>query len=330
MGDEEGEAPAAEEEVVVVSLTAADVERGISMLCKSVDGTSYAYTKLTLPGEEEDKMFTEISKLSEYPRLRYVDLSKNKIKDISPLLSMPHLLAADLATNLVDSISVFSTGLDNADRLKPLDYLQFLDLTENKLTELPNINLPFLTTLTLNNNQISSVQKMELVPKLSTLALNGNQITSLQGLPPSLIELSMMQNQITSLEGIQNLPKLKILNLQENQLKLLTGFTPAHSQLRVVRLKANQVTRMREPGVSCLKVLLALEELDCSENPVAEVEAYRVRCKRRIPTLKLLDEAPFEEDEVTASREPEDMSEGSAMIEPPTPPPEAEDAPAEE
>ena len=48
MADEEGEA-ATEEEVVKVSLTPELIESGISMLCKSEDGTSYAYTKLTLP-----------------------------------------------------------------------------------------------------------------------------------------------------------------------------------------------------------------------------------------------------------------------------------------
>ncbi len=42
--------------------------------------------------------------------------------------------------------------------------------------------------------------------------------------------------------------------------------------------------------------------------------------------LKLLDEAAFEDEEISASKEPEDTE---ALAEPPTPPPEA-DAPAEE
>ena len=49
--------------------------------------------------------------------------------------ALPHLLAADLESNMVASINTFTGGFDNSDRLKPLEYLQFINLTERQAVD---------------------------------------------------------------------------------------------------------------------------------------------------------------------------------------------------
>ena len=84
--------------------------------------------------------------------------------------------------------------------------------------EIPALNLPVVTTITLSFNQLTGpIPSLDQVPKLGFLQLNGN---NLEGTIPSL----------------QNVPELNRLFLSDNQ---LTGPLPTLDHLRMTDLKIN-------------------------------------------------------------------------------------------
>ena len=82
---------------------------------------------------------TDISILEKYIHLRYVDITKNYIKDITPLSHMTHLLVLTANQNLIKEV-----------KLDELPYLQTASLARNKIGSLAGLNHPMLEHLCLN------------------------------------------------------------------------------------------------------------------------------------------------------------------------------------
>ena len=80
---------------------------------------------------------TSIELLRTYIHLRYVDLSKNAIRQVAPLVSLQHLLSLNLSANAVSSMRA----------LEPLPYLQVLNVSQNRLLALDGCSHPMLEHL---------------------------------------------------------------------------------------------------------------------------------------------------------------------------------------
>lgn len=83
---------------------------------------------------------TDISLLKSYIHLRYIDLSNNNLKDITPLNSLTHLLTLKLDFNKLTSA-----------KLDPLPYLQHASFSNNKIKSTEGISHPKLEILNLNS-----------------------------------------------------------------------------------------------------------------------------------------------------------------------------------
>ena len=83
---------------------------------------------------------TDITMLSSYIHLRYVDLSRNNLRDLSPLNSLTHLLVLNVNNNHLTSA-----------RLDQLPYLQTISFANNKIKSLEGIDHPMLEHLNLNS-----------------------------------------------------------------------------------------------------------------------------------------------------------------------------------
>ncbi|XP_042781111.1 leucine-rich repeat and guanylate kinase domain-containing protein isoform X3 [Panthera leo] len=177
----ESEMPNLEEEFDGV-LREEVVANALHQLGRSGSGTEQVYLNLTLSGCG----LIDISILCEYVHLQKLDLSLNKIEDLSCVSCMPYLLE--------------------------------LNASHNKLTTFFNFKPPKNLK---SNNQIEKMTGLEELKALQVVDLSHNQISSLQGLENHdfLEVINLEDNKIAELgeiDYIENLPLLRVVNFLRN------------------------------------------------------------------------------------------------------------------
>ena len=94
-------------------------------------------------------------------------------------------------------------------------------LTDENLVEIPYglEQFKFLTTLNLDQNQISKIENLDKNINLNVLYLNNNKITKIENLDNNinLQRLYLYDNQITKIENIHHLEKLKYFRLFDEE-----------------------------------------------------------------------------------------------------------------
>ncbi|NXG34170.1 LRC23 protein, partial [Dromaius novaehollandiae] len=230
---------------------------------------------------------TDISLLQCYIHLRYVDLSENKLRDLSPLSSLTHLLWLKVDGNLLTSAC-----------MQELPYLQFISFAHNRIKDMEGITHPRLANLSLKGNKIKTALGLSQgqLFSLHILELRGNELESTAGLNlPKLKNLYLAQNAISSLEGLEGLGQLTTLHLRDNQLETLDGFCSTMKCLQYLNLRSNGISSLQE--VAKLQVLPMLRALVLLDNPCSDEADYRVEVLVLLPHLERLDKEFFEEDE---------------------------------
>ncbi len=145
-----------------------------------------------------------------------VHLSRNQIKDLSPLLSCSALANLDLAGNQIEAVP----------DLKGLPALERLDLRMNALTNLNGITgHPWLKELELYGNKFLAPMGIAHLPRLEWLGLTGNALTLLEGLEdlPALRNLQVSSNQLLALDAaiLTALPALRRVEASNNNIQTL-------------------------------------------------------------------------------------------------------------
>lgn len=151
-------------------------------------------------------------------RLRNLDLSKNKLTNLSDDISKLKLLKQlNLDSNKLEWLP---------DALVNLKKLEMLNVSNNLLAALPDSfsSLTNLKQVYLNNNRIKMfpVQLLGL-SNLEVVELANNKITEIPDGMSELYaaELNLSQNEISNLsDDLHQAPRLKILRLEENCLSL--------------------------------------------------------------------------------------------------------------
>lgn len=278
--DEEGEE---DEEFEVNPLTQELAAEALSLLCKIGNGLAHAYVRLDIHGKE----ITDVEMLKTFIHLRYVDVSQNKLKDISSVNSLSHMLTLKADKNLLKSA-----------KLNELPYLQQANFSSNKIDNLEGIEHELLETLNLNSNEIAEVVGLD--PKklahLSTIELRNNKLKSTAGLNlPALKKIYLGENKIETIDDIGRLKHLSTLHLRDNKIKTLDGFTENMENLQYLNLRKNDIATFDE--VSKLKCLPKLRALILRENPVSHEDGYRIEVLVILRKLERLDQDLYVEDE---------------------------------
>ncbi|KFP04970.1 Leucine-rich repeat-containing protein 23, partial [Calypte anna] len=264
-------------------LTEEVLKEGLSLLCKTSDGLAHAYVKF----EAKLKDLTDISLLECFIHLRYVDLSENKLKDLSPLSNLTQLLWLKVDGNLLASAC-----------MQELPYLQILSFAQNRIKNMEGITHPLLANLSLKGNKIQTLLGLShgQLFSLQILELRGNKIEKTAGLNlPKLKDLYLAQNAIQSLEGLEGLGQLTTLHLRDNQLETLDGFCSSMKCLQYLNLRSNRINNLKE--VAKLQVLPSLQVLVLLDNPCSDEQNYRIEVLVLLPNLQRLDKELVEEDE---------------------------------
>ncbi|XP_023795656.1 leucine-rich repeat-containing protein 23 isoform X2 [Cyanistes caeruleus] len=276
--DEEKE----EEEPAPCPLTEEILKEGLSLLTKTGNGLALAYVKF----EAKDKGLTDISLLERFIHLRYVDLSKNKLKDLAPLSSLTQLLWLKVDGNLLTSAS-----------MQELPYLQVISFDHNHIMDFEGITHPLLANLSLKENKIQKALGLshDQLFSLQVLELRGNKLETTAGLGVSkLKKLYLAKNTICSLEGLEEFKQLETLHLRDNKLEALDGFSDSMKCLQYLNLR-NGIKSFQE--VEKLQVLPMLQALVLMDNPCTEEPNYRLEVLSRLPQLQRLDKESVEKEE---------------------------------
>ncbi|KAJ3331699.1 hypothetical protein HDU76_002457 [Blyttiomyces sp. JEL0837] len=265
----------------VVQLTADVIAPHISLLARTGNGLSYAYTRLEIHG----KNIRNIDILENYVHLRYIDLSDNSIKDIDALASMEYLLAIDFHLNNIKTIPA------SMDRRK---YLQQANFSKNHITSIDVVSWPMLAWLNLNENKLTEL-KLQEFGELTHLEARGNKLKHTRGINARKLEkLYLAGNALTQVE-LEDKPHLQILHLRDNQINSLSGLTEGFKSLTTLNLRNNKIDNFDE--VAKLAVLPALKSLTLSENPVDQLPNYRLEVLSRLPKLEKIDKEPVADEE---------------------------------
>jgi len=202
---------------------------------------------------------TDAEDLAQLPQLRVVDLSKNRLTSV-------HLSAKGLG-----KLVLYRNSLQSAGFLQELPSLTQLDLGRNKLTELDAAISewnPVLTKAFLYENSLVSLPELHL-PLLTDLWVDNNLLEHLGflGFLPSLERLQAKHNRIRKLSlPIAASPLLKTLELAFNQLDSSESQKAVMSFARLTRLQLNDnpfaAEMMEDYRPWVLQMAPQLEELD--------------------------------------------------------------------
>lgn len=183
-------------------------------------------------------------------------------------------------STLTKNLYLFSNGIEklNADDFVGMENLEMLDLSQNKLTELPEKvfePLSSLRNLDLSSNQITNISENSFqgLILLERLYLYSNQIKAIH--PKAfdgmdhLLELKLQGNMLTSIPTLA-MPGLLLLDLRFNHLPTLGPSDIKLPNLESLKLGGVGLTSLNAELISNLK---NLHELDLSGNQLETLPA---------------------------------------------------------
>mmetsp|Transcript_3090 Transcript_3090/g.6396 ORF Transcript_3090/g.6396 Transcript_3090/m.6396 type:complete len:570 (-) Transcript_3090:4946-6655(-) len=159
----------------------------------------------------------DLSEIRQFKNLTELDISSNMLcRGVPELLNLRYLRRLTFSDN----------GLTCVQDLP--ETIEVLVLSHNLLQNLQIGSLRRLHTLDVSNNQLSSLEGLELLSGLKCLYMTHNRLESLDGLERNqgLLELDVAQNPIKTIEGLHALElndSLSVLNLKD---------TPYYNELR--------------------------------------------------------------------------------------------------
>uniref|UniRef100_A0A8I5TSS8 Leucine-rich repeat and guanylate kinase domain-containing protein n=1 Tax=Pongo abelii TaxID=9601 RepID=A0A8I5TSS8_PONAB len=235
------------------------VAKALHHLGRSGSGTEQVYLNLTLSGCN----LIDVSILCGYVHLQKLDLSANKIEDLSCVSCMPYLLELNASQNNLTTFFNF----------KPPKNLKKADFSHNQISEICDLSAYHaLTRLVLDGNEIEEISGLELCNNLIHLSLANNKITTINGLNKLPIKiLCLSNNQIEMITGLEDLKALQNLDLSHNQISSLQGLEN-HDLLEVINLEDNKIAELRE--IEYIKNLPILRVLNLLKNPIQEKSEY--------------------------------------------------------
>ncbi|XP_033049227.1 leucine-rich repeat and guanylate kinase domain-containing protein isoform X3 [Trachypithecus francoisi] len=235
------------------------VAEALHHLGRSGSGTEQVYLSLTLSGCN----LIDVSILCGYVHLQKLDLSVNKIEDLSCVSCMPYLLELNVSQNNLTTFFNF----------KPPKNLKKADFSHNHISEICDLSAYHaLTKLILDGNEIEEISGLEMCNNLIHLSLANNKIMTINGLNKLPIKiLCLNNNQIETITGLEDLKALQNLDLSHNQISSLQGLEN-HDLLEVINLEDNKIAELRE--IEYIKNVPILRVLNLLKNPIQEKSEY--------------------------------------------------------
>merc|ERR1719410_2221519 len=234
-------------------------------------------------------IINDITRIS-YPKLRYLNLEKNMIRNISSVFNLlTSLQVLNLGENMIDQLPAetfrYMTNLLhvnlNKNKIGQLQpgvfenaFLTKVNMSGNLLTEVRSksfSNLEILEVVDVSDNQISTIKNgaFDRIPHLKTLHLQKNKLTSYKGDIYSGISndteleyLDLSDNEMAYLypESFQFHPRLKWVSVAMNRFAFFpTQFIKNLQQLEYLNLEKNQIKSLEDNDFANLPNLRRLK-----------------------------------------------------------------------
>ncbi|KAK1947239.1 Leucine-rich repeat-containing protein 23 [Phytophthora citrophthora] len=272
---------------------------GLSRVDRVVDDSGYAFTALDVI----EKGLVSLEPIKSYSHLLYVNVSKNQIADASPLSELQYLVCVDLSDNVLTAPPVLTQP-----------YLQSLDLSGNKITStaLQGFESGSISVLKLNGNELNGLPGLQSLPSVTVLEAVGNAIEDLSSLAsdsaPKLEVLLLVSGfPIHNYMDIEHTE-----SLDENKITTLSGIESLPT-LTSLSLQQNNIETLE--AVHQLDQLPKLSSLNLIGNAVTQVEDYRSSIILLVPTLTHLDGDQLSDEDRLAAVELKHQREAEAAEE---------------
>ena len=172
---------------------------------------------------------TNVSVLDELYGLEYLDLSNNNVRDVSPLNNIGYLNTLILDGN---------SGVSGYSELEPS--LEYLSLNNCNITTLEDISNLELSALSVSNNNISTING---ITDMYYAELNNNAIKDVSFLKGKEINyLDLSNNNLTSTQGLDSV-KVEELLLNNNSIQELDLSNKELQYLSAAANKINKTTK---------------------------------------------------------------------------------------
>lgn len=170
----------------------------------------------------------------------------------------------------VKKLTLRSAHLESLSFLSGLNKLESVDLSGSRFPSQDLavfVNLPSLTSLSLNNCGLSSVAELSGAPALTYLDLSNNTIRNMDALSSitTLTELNLEHNAVTGLDALASLTNLTKLNIAHNS---VTDLSPLANCVNLTWLHAgnNSIST-----ITAVDQLPALYHLTLSYNNISDI-----------------------------------------------------------
>ena len=237
-----------------------DCEDVVYEILKNLDPYKYKINQLWYRVSMIDSLYQPYCAIDKVHTFKETAITCFKIKSL--------IKQCDLKTDVSslykeDILVIYSKKLKTLPEIN-LPNLKFLNLNDNDLTSIPEINLINLKYLSIDHNQVTHLQKLN-TPKLKQLSLYYNQLTIFPKIEQliNLTYLDLSQNRLIKLpKRVCRLINLKSLYLGNNQLIVLPSEIGQLTKLSSLSVLNNQLTTC-PPEVG---QLIQLRYLNLNEN----------------------------------------------------------------
>ncbi|MCF6256387.1 MAG: NACHT domain-containing protein [Gammaproteobacteria bacterium] len=152
------------------------------------------------------RFIRDISLITKFTDLEYVNLSGTKVEDLSPLNSLKNLTKLSLANTPVLRLDSLSKNTD----------IQFLDISRTKINDIsPLSKLVNLRTLNATDSEVKDLSPLSVTINLESLKLARTKVSSINPLSPckNLVEIDLAKTQVNNLEGLLECKKLASIDI---------------------------------------------------------------------------------------------------------------------
>lgn len=198
------------------------------------------------------------SAVSKLKHLQTLILNNNNISRVTAFLNSTVLSTLSMDTNKISDAGQLSRALRSVS-----GSLKYLQLTENLLTDLPDLSaMTLLETLYLSSNAISHTGIPRIPPSLKYLGLEQNNIQSLDSFTGNGFHYIVFMIQHNSIREIQgpNIPtSVETLDISVNLLSELTDDSfPSNCNIQTLTLDSNPITKVSPKAFASLTKLTYL------------------------------------------------------------------------
>ncbi|CAD2092283.1 leucine-rich repeat protein [Plasmodium vinckei brucechwatti] len=182
------------------------IKEGLSDIEKTLNGEGYAFSNLNCSYKNIEYIPKEIIN---YIYLKYINMSNNKIDNISNLYNLDNILFLDISYNLIN----------NLDEIKSLHLKNciYMNISHNSINIINDIKLKNIIELDLSYNNIENLN-IYFPETLKNLNMSNNNIKNIcfKNKLENIELLDISSNPIEDLNFYEIMPNIKTLKLNDN------------------------------------------------------------------------------------------------------------------